>query len=129
MTKQRTDSKGDRLTVHRHRTATTFDASNGNSHVDAHPLLTAGAAADALRCIVEHFVEHGAGYLKVRRSDPGADLHLAWTWTLGPHAGEYVYVRVEYWRYLFGLELLRHKMDEVEQGIRRGTPDKMGGGR
>ena len=129
MAKPRVDSKGNRLTVNRDRPSATVHASNVDNHADGNLLLTAVAGADTLRGILDYFADHGGGYLKLRRSEPGADLHITWTWSATSHAGKYVYVRVEFWRYLFGLELLRQKIDEVEAGLRKATPDKMGGGR
>jgi len=129
MSKPRVDSKGDRLTINRNRASTAVDTSHSDRNVDGNLLMTAVAGAEALRSIMDYFADHGGGYLQVRRSEPGADLHITWTWSATSNAGKYVYVRVEFWRYLFGLEQLRRKIDEVETGARKATPDKMGGGR
>lgn len=66
------------------------------------------------------------GYMKWRRSTLEPSLHLTWTWTLGKHAGCYVYVRVDSWQWEYGLELLSQKVFEVDEGHRTPTPDKRG---
>jgi len=68
--------------------------------------------------------DHDGGYLKIRRASDSADLHLTWTWSLGTNGGKYVYVRCEFWRLLFGLELLYQKVLEVERGLRKASPDR-----
>jgi hypothetical protein len=72
------------------------------------------------------FVEHDNGFLKVRRALDSDTLHLTWTWSVGKHAGTYVYVAVEYWQLDYGLTLLLAKVFQAELGVRKTTPDKLG---
>jgi hypothetical protein len=74
--------------------------------------------------IMFQFSNWDHGYLKARRSPLGSDLHLTWTWTMGPHSGSYVYARVEYWRITFGLEVLSRKVFRVDEGLERPSPDR-----
>jgi hypothetical protein len=129
MSKPRIDSKGNRLSRDRNLPPSAVDSPNGNADIQQNALLSLSTEANAYHTVLSFFTDHDAGYLKVRRSMPGADLHLTWTWAGGENAGTYVYVRCEYWRILFGLEILRTKVLEVEAGYRRPTADKYGAGR
>lgn len=124
MARTRVDSKGDPIARNRKGTSATVRTSDGDGNVDVHQAELIPTDAADLQKVMSWFADHGAGYLKLRRDELGADYHMAWQWTRGAHAGTYVYVRVEYWRYAFGLELLSKKMWEVEEGQRRPTPDK-----
>jgi hypothetical protein len=93
-------------------------------HDDSNLFSSALAHSRLLTEVMAFFVDHDSGSLKVRRAADSADLHLTWTWSLGEHRGTYVYVRVEHWRLLFGLEVLQQKVLECERGERKPTPDK-----
>jgi hypothetical protein len=129
MSKRRTDSDGNRLDGKPGHGAVIAHAANGD--VDSEPNIFHEllSAPEALTRVMAFFCDHGSGYLKVRRSDPGGDLHLTWTYSGGKYAGTYLYVRVEYWRLLFGLELLERKVLEADGGVRKPTPDRYGAGR
>ena len=75
---------------------------------------------------LKEFVDHDNGFLKVRRALDSSDLHLTWTWSVGPFAARYVYVRVFAWQMGYGLTMLLEKLTEVEAGERLSTPDKLG---
>lgn len=79
-----------------------------------------------LQRLLEQIVNWDHGYFKLRRSSTGGDLHLTWTWTLGTHAGSYVYVRVMYWELAFGLQLLAEKVFKADEGKLTPTVDKRG---
>lgn len=70
------------------------------------------------------FVGLEGGYLKVRRSLDERDVHLTYSWSAGTHQGCYVYVRIEYFRIGYGLDLLWGKVLSVQEGRIRPTPDK-----
>lgn len=74
--------------------------------------------------LLAHFANFDHGYLKWKRDSGGSTLHLTWTWTLGKHAGSYVYAAVEYWRFGYGLEVLAHKLFSVDEGLLMPTVDK-----
>lgn len=124
MSKSRTDSDGNRIGRNPRHETTVTHAANGD--VDGQPNLLMSLVAEpaAMGTLMAFFSDHGGGCLKVRRGETGADLHLTWTWSGGRYAGTYVYVRCEYWRLLFGLELLQSKVLEVEAMVRQPTPDK-----
>jgi hypothetical protein len=122
------DSDGNPLNDNRR--SRSFDPLRRNVHVDPKENLFTSAMANSqlLAELISFYVDHDNGYLKVRRASDSPDLHLTWSWSIGPNAGTYVYVRTEYWRLLFGLELLRTKVLESEEGIRVPTADKYRGG-
>lgn len=74
--------------------------------------------------VLRSFSELSHGYLKLRRSSPGDDIHCTWTWTLTRHSGCYVYVRGPFWQLGALLEMLHRKMAEVDNGERKPSPDK-----
>lgn len=81
-------------------------------------------ASDKLGEVLVMLADNDGGYLKVRRSALGPDLHLTWTWTLGDWCAHYVYVRVPFWQLAYGLSLLAEKIVDVEAGLRKPTRDK-----
>lgn len=124
MARTRTDSKGDPIAGNRKGPAATIRGSHGDSNIDERQVELVPISTEDFAETAAWFADHGGGHLKLRRDGAGSDYHLTWTWSLGKHAGTYVYVRTEHWRYRFGLMLLRRKIEEVEEGIRRPTPDK-----
>lgn len=74
--------------------------------------------------VMRHITTWDHGYLKVRRSTDTDDLHLTWTWTITAAAGSYVYVKVSFWDIELGLDMLCRKVFEVDEGVRKPTPDK-----
>jgi hypothetical protein len=83
------------------------------------------SAGEIIADCMRFFSEHDDGYLKVRRSATSRDLFLVWEWSLGPNAAHYVYVTMEYWRLSEGLDVLRTKVLQTEEGVRMPTRDKM----
>lgn len=96
-----------------------IERSNDPAHADGNNKSLAGE-------FLVNFVDHDDGFLKVRRALDSSDLHLTWTWSVGKHAGRYVYVRVFTWQVGYGLELLLHKRDQADAGLIRPSPDKLG---
>lgn len=121
----RRDPKGDtrhtRTPVRSDPSSTTQQA---NSQVQ-HQGELLGSNGELARCL-DQLVNWDHGYFKLRRSSSGAELHLTWTWTLGTHAGSYVYVRVMYWELAYGLQLLSEKVFKADEGQLTPTPDKRG---
>lgn len=74
--------------------------------------------------MVQSLAEWDDGYFKMRRGSDRSQVHLTWTWTLGRHIGCYVYVCVNFWELDYGLDLLGIKIFEVQEGLRKPTPDK-----
>lgn len=124
MTKRK-DSDGNSLNGNRRsRTASSV---NVDHDVSDKPSILDGLLAEP-SSMSQHmalWADHDGGYLKIRRGTDSPDIHLAWTWSIGIHAGKYVYVRTEYWRLLFGLEVLWQKVLEAEAGLRKPSPDKL----
>lgn len=120
----RKDSDGN--TINKKVTRRVTTSPSGDVHVGDHAnsLVDLALGQDALSAAVGFFTEHDNGYLKVRRALDSQDLHLTWTWSVGTWRGSYVYARVEYWRVSFGLELLQSKVLDVEDGLRKPSPDK-----
>lgn len=119
------DSKGDPINRNR-RAAAAATASvhmNDDTHVNA--VRATYSASEIVADCMKFFVEHDDGFLKVRRSLDSVDLHVTYSWSSGPHAGCYVYSKVEYWQLAFGLDLVRVKVLEAEEGIRKPSPDRM----
>lgn len=121
---QSRDPKGDRRTTR----------GNPPTHASANPQVT--REAEPPRSLLDDgygdvgrkmfaFSERDNGYFKCRRSADSSDLHLTWTWSLGTHAGSYVYARVEWWKLIEGLTILERKLMEVEAGSLRPSPDKL----
>jgi hypothetical protein len=123
MSEQTRDPKGDR----RHGSSQQPTGHVNPSKLDPQDEAVHSLLPDAERelgRIMFSFSNFDHGYLKLRRSPLGADLHITWTWTLGPHSGSYVYVRVEFWRITYGLELLARKVFDVDEGKLRPSPDR-----
>lgn len=123
MAANKRDPKGDRRTVGREQAQSSPTPPQGQND-----LIQVDVALDErereLGCALNQFLAFDHGYLKVRRASLGSDTHLTWTWTLGSHAGTYVYVRVNFWEVAFGLKVLARKVFEVDEGRVRSTPDK-----
>lgn len=64
------------------------------------------------------------GYIKMRMDSDGSANHYTYTWSLGPHAHQYVYVRFNYWELEAALYELLRKILEVEEGKLKPSPDK-----
>lgn len=77
-----------------------------------------------LLTVFRSFTELSHGYLKLRKASPGDDLHCTWTWTLTKNSGCYVYVRGPFWQVATLLSILLRKVEEVDEGVRRPSPDK-----
>lgn len=125
MSKRSTDSDGNRIGGHAGYNTSVTHTANGDVHSEPNVLMELVSRPSDVGRVMSFFSDHGGGCLKVRRSETGQDLHLTWTWAAGKHRGFYVYVRVEYWRLLFGLELLEVKVLEAEAGRLRPSPDKL----
>jgi hypothetical protein len=82
------------------------------------------AKSHHLSHLIEQMSNWDHGYLKMRRSPDTTDLHLTWTWTLTAASGSYVYVKVDYWDIELGFDMLCRKVFEVDEGVRKPTPDK-----
>jgi len=121
---RRLDSKGDPINRNRRASATASVDAYLNVDANINPPMDAASMGQVLFDAVSFFSEHDDGFLKIRRSLDSADLHLAYTWNTGPHAGSYVYVKTEHWRFTFGLALLKAKVLEAEDGYRKPTPDR-----
>lgn len=127
MTTNSRDPKGDRRTTGRSSAPKDDTRSQGSTQV-ARIDVSVHESEQELGRAIDNFCRYDHGYLKVRRSSLGSDLHLTWTWTLGSHAGTYVYIRVNYWEFATGLQLLARKLYEVDEGLRRPSPDKLNPG-
>lgn len=119
----RKDSDGN--PINRDRRSRTISPTHVDNNVRVEADLLSVVANPPIDCLrtMNDWTEHDGGYLKLRRATDSQDLHLTWTWSIGAHAGKYVYVRCEYWRFIFGLELLWRKVLEVEHGSRKASPD------
>lgn len=110
-----------------HNPATSSQDPHNVSQVAGHQTVPRSLLDDAeskLGEVMFQFMNFDHGYLKVRRSSSGDDLHLTWTWSLGAHSGSYVYVRVSFWEITNGLHMLARKVLEVDDGSRQPSPDK-----
>jgi hypothetical protein len=72
-----------------------------------------------------HFCTFNHGYLKVKRDVDGSRIHLTYTFIYGTWARHYVYVAVDYAEIEWGLQLLAGKVWEVDEGVRKPTPDRL----
>lgn len=126
---ERIDSKGDPINRSKRASASAPHTPDMHAHVDGNALSRTPETDDMLRRMLFWFAERDTGFLKLRHSLDSSDYHLTWTWTTGPDAGSYVYVKVPWWRYDSGLVILKEKVLEVDVGVRKATPDKRGAGR
>lgn len=121
---RRKDSDGNALNKNGARRATISRDVDRNVTNDSNALLDAALGGQALERTMDFFCNHDRGYLKLRRGLDSDDIHITYTWSVGTWRGYYVYVRCEYWRLLFGLTLLEEKVLDVDNGLRKPTPDK-----
>lgn len=123
MSHPRTDSDGNPTSKRgQHRTPS---SDTRNTQVDAQPPIS--LLPDANRDFsytMRQYALLDHGYLKIRRGALSADLHCTYTWSLGKNQGSYVYVRGEFWEMPYLLETLLQKIEEVDKGLRRPSPDK-----
>lgn len=71
------------------------------------------------------FASEWSGWLRWIPDQDNDVLYLKWKFSRGPHGGYYVMVRVQPWQYDYGLDLLRSKVQEVYEGVRKPTLDKL----
>ena len=118
------DPKGDRLTSRPPKVVPLTDSLPESIHAapGSHPLL--GSSTSDLGELVQRLARIRGGYVKMRMDWDGSTNHITYTWTTGPHAQKYVYVRVDYWQMVEGMYLLLRKIVDVEEGRIRPSPDK-----
>lgn len=72
---------------------------------------------------LQWFMDHDGGWLRIVPQVDAHEVFFKWKFTTGPWAGHYVMSRTMHWQYAYGLEVLRQKVEEVEEGSRRPTRD------
>lgn len=119
----RNDPKGD-IRHNSHKPSNGSKDISPQEHLTDTPLLHPVATNHRIITLLEQLTGWDHGYLKMRRGSDGPDLHLTWTWTLGPSTGSYVYARVNFWELEFGLDIITRKVFQVDEGLLKPTVDK-----
>lgn len=87
------------------------------------PLLIDPASLVPLWDALAGFLSRDDGWLRMVPQDHGRVAFWKWKFSRGKHAGSYVMARTDYTDHRRALEILARKVEDVDLGLSRPTPD------